>query len=98
MAKQMPQVIEPKIFTPEELSLGLKKLDRRLADLRGIDPKTTRYDDPIIERIESDIRTTILEVFGPNSPEFKEHRYFAINLGPYIEADGHGGQDNPKNE
>lgn len=83
MSKQKPQPIEIKVFTKNELVLGIRKLERRLAELKAIDPAKVSYNDPIIDRIESDIRATVLEVFGSKSPEYDEHKYFSINQGPF---------------
>jgi hypothetical protein len=35
----------------------------------------TRYDDQRIRTAASNIRSTIREVFGENSPEFQENKY-----------------------
>lgn len=83
MAKQRPENPIPREFTREQLDLGIRKLDRRLSDLKALDPTKTSYNDPIVDRVESDIKATILDVFGPDSPEYSEQKYFMINQGPF---------------
>ena len=84
MAKQQePKPVPKKFSTIEEIEVGIRKIERRLSDLRDLDPANTKHDDPRIDRIESDIRNSILEVFGPDSPEYDEHKYFTINQGPF---------------
>lgn len=78
--QEMPTVT--KALSLGEIELGIRKLTRRLEGLQSINPDATKHDDPIVEQIESDIRATILETFGPYSPEYKEHQYFYVSPGP----------------
>jgi uncharacterized protein (TIGR02391 family) len=78
-----PSPIEIHKFTTEEIDVGIKKLLRRRAEVEGLDPNEVRHGDPQIRNTESNIRNTIREVFGENSPEFHEHGYSAIWRGGY---------------
>jgi predicted nucleotide-binding protein len=73
-----------KEFTIEEIDYGIKKLRRRLAEVNGLDPAQIEYSDHRVNTIESNIVETIREVFGPKSPEFREHEHHEIWYGPSI--------------
>jgi hypothetical protein len=75
--------IKEKKFTNSEIDLCLQKLRRRIAEVRNLDPQTIRHDDARIKNIVSNIRGTILEIFGENSLEFKEHKYHEIHYGTH---------------
>jgi uncharacterized protein (TIGR02391 family) len=79
-----PPPVEPKYFSsPEEIDRGIKKLERRIADLQQLDVrKAVMEDSGDDDVIRSDIRETIRDVFGSNSPEFREHQYLQIWAGP----------------
>lgn len=59
---------------------AIKKIERRISDLRDLDPSTTNYDDPKIESLDSRIVDTILDVFGRDSLQFQRHKDFSIKL------------------
>lgn len=80
----MPPPIEPKRFTLEEVDAGIRKLRRRIEEVQSINPEEIHYDDARVRNTESNIRETIREVFGPNSPEFQEHQYHDIWRGSRI--------------
>lgn len=75
---QEPPPIEVKDFTPEEIEQGITKLRRRLEEVRALDPIQVRYDDTRVSNVESNLREAIREVFGSQSPEFREHQYHNI--------------------
>ena len=60
----------------------LQNLKRRVEQVRALAESDARYDSPEKDTAESDIRATVLEVFGPVSPEFLEHEYHRIWKGP----------------
>ncbi|MCB4791281.1 MAG: TIGR02391 family protein [Elusimicrobia bacterium] len=72
------EIIEIKEFTKTEIDVGISKLNKRINDVKSIDSKNTKHSDATIETIELNIRETIREIFGTNSPEFKKHQYHAI--------------------
>ncbi len=76
-----PEII-PKEFTSlDEIDRGIEKIKRRIDDVKAFDPQKTSYDDQKIDNVESDIRETIRDVFGTNSPEFNEHQHHRIAHG-----------------
>jgi uncharacterized protein (TIGR02391 family) len=76
--------VQPKQFdTPEDIERAIRKLERRVQEVSDLDVRSalqqhTGADDVV----QSNIRETILEIFGPNSPEFQEHQYIRIWAGP----------------
>jgi uncharacterized protein (TIGR02391 family) len=63
----------------EEIHGGIEKLKRRQAEVEVLNG--LRYDDQRVNNAAQNIRTAILEIFGPNSPEYGEHRYHEIYHG-----------------
>ena len=79
-----PPPLEPREFrSPEEIDAAIAKLGRRIKELGQLDVKAailnrTGEDDVA----QSNARETIREVFGTNSPEFKEHAHLRLWDGP----------------
>ncbi len=81
MAKKSaaPPPVEPKQFqSVEEVDHGIAKLERRIHDLEQLD---VRRDDGAVSVAESDVRETIRDVFGTNSPEFTQHAHLRLWAG-----------------
>jgi len=76
-------VIEPKRFTLAEFDPAIRKLRRRIDDVKALDPTQVAYDDARVANVESSIRDKIRDVFGQNSPEFDEHAHHEIWQGPH---------------
>ena len=72
-----------KEFSPDEIDRGIEKLKRRITDVQALDPQKVRFDDPVVANVEHKMRETIREVFGPASPEFRDHEYHQI-WQPYV--------------
>lgn len=90
--RQVPQPppIEVRQFTIPEIDRGISKIQRRIEEVRGLDPRNIRFDDTKIDNIERNIRETIREVYGPNSPEFSDHAHHRIWHGGYNMMDTDG--------
>lgn len=73
-----PPPAEVKQFTPEEIDQGIAKLKRRIQEVQSLDPRQVRYDDQRVRNAEHNIKTTVFEVFGPNSHEYRAHEYHSI--------------------
>jgi uncharacterized protein (TIGR02391 family) len=80
-----PPPIEPREFrSPEEIDIAIGKLHRRIEQLESVDiPTSVARGTAAIAVCRSNIRDTIREVFGPNSPEFKEHGHIDIWVGAF---------------
>lgn len=86
MARRRPPdhpPIEVKQFTRGEIDRAIAKLRRRVDDVTALDPRQVRYDDAKIDNVERNIRETVREIFGTNSPEFNDHGDHRIWHGGY---------------
>lgn len=76
---QVPSDPEPKTFrSVDEIEAGIRKFQRRLDEVRALDPSRDRWDGPEVSSAQRNIPATILEVFGDRSPEYREHQYHRI--------------------
>jgi len=79
----------PKIFTSvREIETAIGQLSRRVEQVYNLRREGVRFDGPEHRAAESSVRATILEVFGPGSPEYREHQYHKIWDGvEYVDMD-----------
>ena len=86
MARKQPErpQVAPKEFTSgDELERAIAKLDRRIKQLEAFDSRAAVLNETGAEDVvASDVRETIREVFGTNSPEFQEHEHLQLWAGP----------------
>ena len=75
-----PPPLEPREFrSPEEIDSAVIKLARRIQELERLDVKgATLNQTGAVEVAISNVRETIREVFGSNSPEFKEYGHLEL--------------------
>jgi uncharacterized protein (TIGR02391 family) len=74
-----PTFTEIKRFDSDaEIDRGVEKLSRCQTLLSELWDCRASYNDPRKHTLEDRIRNTILEIFGPNSPEYGRHRYHRI--------------------
>ena len=85
-----PPPIEVRQFTRSEIDRGIGKLRRRIEEVNALDPNQIRFDDAKIDTVESNIRESTREVFGPRSPEFRDHEHHRIWHGGYNMMDSEG--------
>lgn len=76
--KTEPPPIVVKKFSINAIDLGVRKIRRRIEEVKSLDPQEVPHDDARVGTAETNIRETIREVFGQNSPEFKDHEYHEI--------------------
>lgn len=76
--------IEPREFTSiAEIDRAVSKLSRRIAQVEALDVQAVVFEDSGDDDVvESNVRESIREVFGTNSPEFREHEYIRVWAGP----------------
>jgi hypothetical protein len=75
MARKPPEPPSEREWTPESIRASLRKIRRRLADVEAFDPqKITRQFDPLVTGLETSIRETLAEVFGPNSRSYRNYQ------------------------
>jgi uncharacterized protein (TIGR02391 family) len=83
---------QPHVFkTADEIDRAIAKLQRRVTQVQELDVRTSfDADDGRIDIVESDVRSTIRDVFGESSPEFDEHKHIEIWAGSlYIDMPEH---------
>ena len=74
-----PPPIEIRQFrSREEIDLAIERLRRRAEEVRGLDPRQVPHEDQRVRNVEQNISNAILEVFGPHSPEYRDHQYHRI--------------------
>lgn len=78
-----PVPIEPREFkSVDEIDAAISKIGRRIRDLEQLDMAAAVLNDTGADNVvTSDVRVTIREVFGENSPEFREHRHISLWAG-----------------
>lgn len=69
-----------KRLTLQEIDRGIGKFQRRIEDLRALDPSQLSLYDQKVRNIELRIRTAVRDIFGPDSVEYKGNE-------PYLIAD-----------
>jgi len=68
---------KPKRFSSlEEIEDAKAKLNRRIAQVRELGAKEVDHESQDVKNVQNTISTTILEIFGPESPEYRENRHF----------------------
>ena len=78
-----PQIQQHEFRSTDEIDRGIRKLERRIEEIQALDPRRIVVDDTGDDHIIcSNIRDTIGDVFGLNSPEFQEHQYITVFAGP----------------
>ena len=75
--------LQPREFrSPEEIDAAVARLHRRIEEIEKLDVQAAILQKDGSDRVvESNVQTTILEIFGENSPEYREHRYFELWAG-----------------
>lgn len=78
-----PPPLEERVFqSSDEIDDAIQKLERRLIELQELNVQEAVLTDNGAEDVaRSNVRATIREVFGPNSPEFKEHEHIRLWVG-----------------
>jgi hypothetical protein len=65
-------------WTPDTIRRALRKLRRRLTDVEAFEPqKVPRRFDPQVIALESSIRETLVDVYGPGSVSYRNHEVAA---------------------
>jgi hypothetical protein len=68
----------PTEWTPETIRSALRKLRRRLTEVQSFEPENVKSRrDPTITVLETAIRETLADVYGPNSRSFRNYHLAA---------------------
>jgi len=85
MAKRVPipPALEEREFrSVEEINSAIAKLERRIRELEELDVQEAYATDNGADTVAiSNVRAAIREVFGLNSPEYKEHQHIDLWAG-----------------
>jgi hypothetical protein len=81
------QLQEKQFESRDEIDIAIAKFQRRVEDVQGLDPATTRHDSQAKKCVEEAIATTIREVFGLKSPEAHRHPCYQIWHGGHNTGD-----------
>jgi uncharacterized protein (TIGR02391 family) len=78
--------IQPKIFsTIDEIDRAIAKLQRRITEIEKIDfVADERNHAGEADVARSNLRNAILEIYGPHSPEYREHKTISFWAGPML--------------
>ena len=69
--------------SPDEIDRAVAKLRRRIVELEALNIQEAVLGDTGADDVAvSNVHDTIREVFGQNSPEFKEHKHLRLWAGP----------------
>jgi uncharacterized protein (TIGR02391 family) len=82
MPGRRPQGPDPKDdvkrLTLEDIEVGIRKLNRRIDEVRALDPQTIRYDDARVESATRNIKADLIDIFGRGSEEYRAHGAHSI--------------------
>lgn len=76
--------IIPKILDSQEIERGINKLKMRIEDIKRLQSSNVKWNDQRVENTEFNIRETIREIFGQQSPEFNKYQHYEIWDGPHM--------------
>jgi predicted nucleotide-binding protein len=82
MAKRQeaePPIESKKFNSVDEIDRAIEKLRRRIYEVEELKSNAARHNAPEVNTVVSNIRKTILDTFGQNSPEFLERGYHEIS-------------------
>lgn len=80
----------PKVFTPEGIDIGIRKLRRRIEEVQALGTQPVNYNDPQVDAATRNIHADLIEIFGKRSPEFIAHGAHFVGY-----PKGHGGHFGP---
>lgn len=77
-ASEPPRLEIKEFRSPEEIDRAITKLRRRIDDVRALEAQKVRHDDQRGANAAHAISDAILEIYGPNSPEYRRHQHHHI--------------------
>jgi predicted nucleotide-binding protein len=83
MARRPPEPppIQIRKLTAQEVDIGIAKLRRRIEEIQRFGTDQVPHDDGQKESAEARVRNMICEIFGENSPQFRDNQHFEIHKG-----------------
>src|SRR5947209_7826788 len=77
-----------KRLTLEDIEIGIKKLRRRIDEVKPLDPTKIRHDDARVDAATRNIKADIADIFGKGSQEYLTHGAHSVGY-----PEGYGGLD-----
>jgi uncharacterized protein (TIGR02391 family) len=75
------EIIQVKIFSNDEIDIGITKLQRRIKELESLLQDNVQFDDQQVDTVKHNIIDTIRDVFGQQSSEYDKNKYHKIRHG-----------------
>jgi len=85
--RSVPPQTQPQIKefrSVEDIDQAIAKIKRRIAEVQALDARSVQWEDQRVRKVEKNIHTTLLEVFGPGSPEYNangNYRFVSLFAG-----------------
>src|SRR6266851_1353932 len=70
----------PKRLTLEEIDVGIRKLNRRLEEVKALAGGTMRFDDARVESATRNIKADLVDIFGRGSQEYRAHGAHSVGF------------------
>ena len=70
---KQPNVPEKASLTYKDMRHGIKKLERRITELKDFNLDTLDPDDPELSKIEDSVQMTITDIFGHSTIEYRQY-------------------------
>ena len=77
-----PDPMETRDLPPEQIDRAMVKLGRRIDEVQELKSQGARWNGAQTRVVETTVRDTVRDVFGPRSPEFRDFGHFEIRHGP----------------
>ncbi len=71
-------------MTLEEIEHGIRKLKRRIEEVKGLNPQTVSHDDARVSAASRNINADLIDIFGGNSPEYRAHGNHDVSHTPGV--------------
>lgn len=69
---------EPAELTLSDIEKGITKLSKRIREVHDLENCRAAYSDAQVTNVERNIRDTVRDIFGEQSPEFEDNQYLQI--------------------
>lgn len=65
-------------LAPDAIERGIARLRKRAEEVRALDPTTMEPDDQRVRNAARALITAVLEIYGPNSPQYRDNKQHRI--------------------
>jgi len=64
-------VVKP--FTLESIEVGIRKLNRRIEEVKALAEGASRFDDTRVDSATRNVKADLIDIFGRGSQEYRAH-------------------------